>query len=196
MVLTYPLQLEYSEKLGYNVKFVIRLEGKKVSLLSILQFPDPRLKEIAKPVSIVDDQVTKTLDDMLETMYEAQGVGLAAIQVNINQRLIVMDISQERNQPIYLVNPEIIDSQGNIDWEEGCLSFPGVYAKVKRHEFIKVQYLDKSGNQQMIEGDGLLSVCIQHEIDHLNGITFFDHLSPLKQKMLKKKLQKLRDKTL
>ena len=168
-----------------------------MSLLNILQFPDKRLTLKADPVAPEDIQTIQPIvKDMFETMYEAQGVGLAAIQVNIQKRIIVMDVSRDQSQPLAIINPEIIETEGTMNWEEGCLSFPGVYAKVKRHKIIRFTYLDESGNTQEQKADGLFSVCVQHELDHLDGITFYDHLSPLKQQLLKKKLQKVRDRSL
>lgn len=167
-----------------------------MALLNILQFPDPRLKKTAEPVDVFDQEIFKLVDDMQETLYEAQGVGLAAIQVNVQKRVIVSDPSETRNQFICLINPEITEKRGSIEWDEGCLSFPGVYAKVKRAKEIDVTYYDRVGSQHSLSADGLLAVCIQHEIDHLNGITFFDYLSTLKQTMLRKKLDKNRRKAL
>ncbi len=167
-----------------------------MALLNILQFPDPRLKKKATLVDTFDQETFKLVNDMLETMYEAQGVGLAAIQVNVAKRIIVIDVSQTHNQPICLINPEIIGSREAIEWDEGCLSFPGVYAKVKRSKEIDVTFYDAMGKMHQISADGLLAICIQHELDHLNGITFYDHLSSLKQAMLRKKLDKLRRKAL
>lgn len=167
-----------------------------MALLNILQFPDPRLKKTAEIVDTFDQEIFDLVDNMLETMYEAQGVGLAAIQVNVTKKVIVCDASQERNQPLCLINPQISEKRGEIDWEEGCLSFPGVYAKVKRSKEIDVVYYDREGRLKQITADGLLAICIQHEMDHLNGITFYDHLSPLKQSLLRKKLDKVRRKAL
>lgn len=181
----------------YNREFVVELlEVKIVTLLNILQFPDPRLKLTAEPVTNINDDTRKIVEDMFETMYEAQGVGLAAIQVNVQQRIITIDISENKSNKMCLINPTITKKEGQIAWEEGCLSFPGVYAKVKRAEKIEVEYLDENGDKHELKTDGLLAVCIQHEIDHLDGITFYDHLSKIKQSMLNKKLQKLRDKQL
>jgi len=167
-----------------------------VALLNILQFPDKRLKAIASPVEHFNEELQQIIADMFETMYEAQGVGLAATQVNIQQRIIVIDTSRDRSNPLCLINPEITHQEGTLEWEEGCLSFPGVYAKVKRFAKIGINYNDQNGTQQSLEAEQLFSVCIQHEIDHLNGITFYDHLSALKQQMLKKKLKKIREKSL
>jgi peptide deformylase len=167
-----------------------------MALLPILQFPDHRLKLVAKPVEHFDANLEKTCADLLETMYETQGVGLAATQVNIQQRIIVIDTSDNQSQPYCMINPKLINAEGEIIWEEGCLSFPGVFAKVKRSANITVEYNNTKGELQTLHATELNAVCIQHEIDHLNGITFYDHLSPIKQKMLRKKLDKLRDKSL
>lgn len=168
-----------------------------MALLNILQFPDPRLKNLALPVDAFDEALTTLIDNMFETMYEIEGgVGLAAIQVNIKKRVIVIDASPKRNQPICLINPEIIERHGVVESEEGCLSFPGVYAKVQRSKEIELTFLDREGKPQHLKQDGFLSICIQHEIDHLNGITFYDHLPPVKQHMLRKKLEKLRRRAL
>lgn len=168
-----------------------------MSLLNILQFPDPRLKKVATPIDIFDDNLVTLIANMFETMYEAQGVGLAATQVNVHKRVIVMDVSTDSNQPLALINPEIIAKQDLLEWDEGCLSFPGVYAKVKRYKEIEIKYRDHHGKVQNLKANGgLLSACIQHEIDHLDGITFFDHLSQLKQALLQKKLDKNRKRAL
>lgn len=167
-----------------------------MALLNILQFPDPRLKAVAEPVDTFDQDIIQLVNNMLETMYETRGVGLAAIQVNVPKQVIVVDASDKSNQPQCLINPQILARRGEIEWEEGCLSFPGVYAKIIRSREIDVKYYDHEGRPHQISADGLLSICIQHEIDHLNGITFYDHLSPLKKNMLRKKLDKLRRKAL
>lgn len=168
-----------------------------MALLNILQFPDPRLKKIAEPVDVFDDSLLSLIHNMLETMYEAQGVGLAATQINVHKRLIVIDISPAQNQPLTLINPEIVTKLGPLEWDEGCLSFPGVYAKVKRFHDIEIEYRDDHGKlQHLTANGGLLSACIQHEIDHLDGITFFDHLSLLKRALLEKKLEKNRKRAL
>lgn len=161
--------------------------------LTILKFPDPRLKQVAVPVTEFDKSLAQISADMLETMYEAKGVGLAATQVDIQYRIITVDCSEGRDMPLTLVNPVIKESEGTIFWEEGCLSFPGVYAKVRRYERVVVSYQDISGAEQQIDTDGLLAICLQHEIDHLDGITFYDHLSPLKQKLLKGKIKLLKE---
>jgi len=165
-------------------------------LLNILQFPDPRLKKTADPVDVFDQEIFKLVDDMQETLYEAQGVGLAATQVNVHKRVIVIDVSETHNQLVCLINPEIIEKRGAVEREEGCLSFPGVYAKVKRAKEVDITYYDRLGKHHQMSADGLLAICIQHELDHLNGITFYDHLSSLKQTMLRKKLDKVRRKAL
>lgn len=162
-----------------------------VSILSILEFPDPRLRTVAKPVKEVDKALGGLVDDMFETMYEAHGVGLAATQVNIHQRIIVIDISEEKDQPVCLINPEIMDSLGEEESDEGCLSVPGIFEPVTRAETIKVKALDKRGESFELEADGLLAVCIQHEMDHLLGKLFVDYLSPLKRQRIKKKMQKM-----
>lgn len=159
-------------------------------LLSILHYPDSRLRTVAKPVEQVDDEVRKMVKDMFETMYDAPGIGLAATQIDHHQRIIVIDLSEEKNQPLCLINPEIIEKDGEIDWEEGCLSVPDYYQCVKRANHIKVRALNEQGESFELEADELLGVCIQHEIDHLNGILFVDHLSKLKQKRLLEKTKK------
>lgn len=167
-----------------------------MTLLNILQYPDPRLKKIAKPITLssIPSKVTKNIiDNMFETMYQAKGIGLAATQVDIQLQIITIDVSEHKNQPLCLINPQITNKQSvMVSHEEGCLSFPGVYATVKRYSHITIEFLEPSGHNKILQADNLLSICIQHEIDHLNGITFFDHLSPLKQKMLDRKLNKLR----
>ena len=159
-------------------------------ILNILKYPDKRLRTIAKPVVSVDETIKQQVKDMFETMYEAPGVGLAATQVNFHQRIIIIDISDQCNEPICLINPEIIEKSGEIQWEEGCLSVPDYYENVIRANDIKVQALNHHGETFDLEASEMLSVCIQHEIDHLNGILFVDHLSKLKQKRLKKKTEK------
>jgi peptide deformylase len=161
-----------------------------MAILDILHFPDTRLRNVAKPVAQVDDSVRKLIDDMLETMYQAPGIGLAAIQVNQPRRVIVVDISEERNQPLALINPEILDRQGEEEMDEGCLSVPGVYEKVQRAQRVRVRALDRDGKSFEMEVDGLLAVCIQHEIDHLDGKLFVDYLSNLKRQRIRKKLEK------
>ena len=159
-------------------------------ILDILKYPDKRLRTIAKPVVSVDEAIKQQVKDMFETMYEAPGIGLAATQVNFHQRIIVIDVSDQCNEPICLINPEIIEKSGEIQWEEGCLSVPDYYENVIRANDIKVQSLNQHGETFEVEASEMLSVCIQHEIDHLDGILFVDHLSKLKQKRLKKKTEK------
>jgi len=159
-------------------------------ILDILKYPDKRLRTIAKPVVSVDETIRQQVKDMFETMYEAPGIGLAATQVNFHQRIIVIDISDQCNEPICLINPEVIEKSGEIQWEEGCLSVPDYYENVIRANDIKVQSLNQHGETFELEASEMLSVCIQHEIDHLDGILFIDHLSKLKQKRLKKKNEK------
>ena len=159
-------------------------------ILEILKYPDKRLRTVAKPVENVNSEIKKQVKDMFETMYDAPGIGLSATQVNFHQRLIVVDVSEECNEPICLINPEIIEKNGEIEWEEGCLSVPNYYESVKRANEIKVSALNELGQSFEIEASEMLAVCIQHEMDHLNGILFVDHLSKLKQKRLKKKAEK------
>ena len=161
-----------------------------MALLDILIYPDSRLHNKAKPVAQVDSRIQKLIDDMSETMYTAPGIGLAAPQVNVPERIIVVDISDKKDSLLAMVNPEIISSEGEDEHEEGCLSVPGVYAPVKRYKKIRVQALDKDGNSFELDAEGLLGVCIQHEIDHLDGKVFVDYLSHLKQDRIKKKMQK------
>ena len=161
-----------------------------MAILEILHCPDARLRNRAKPVAQVDDSVRKLIDDMLETMYQAPGIGLAAVQVNQPRRVIVVDISEDRNQPLALVNPEIVEKHGEEQMEEGCLSVPGVYEPVQRAERVRVRALDRDGKSIEMEADGLLAVCIQHEIDHLDGKLFVDYLSNLKRQRIRKKIEK------
>ena len=161
-----------------------------MAILKILHYPDPRLRTVAKPVSRVDDTVRRLLDDMLETMYSAPGIGLAATQVNVDRRIVVIDISEEKNQPLYLINPVIIELEGIEEMDEGCLSVPGVFETVQRADRVKMQALDREGRPFELLADGLLAVCIQHEIDHLDGKLFVDYLSQLKQKRIRKRLEK------
>ncbi len=161
-----------------------------MAILDILHFPDARLRNTAKPVGQVDDSVRKLIDAMFETMYEAPGIGLAAIQVNQPRRVIVVDISEERNQPLALVNPVVAERFGEEQMEEGCLSVPGIYEPVTRAERIRVTALDRDGKPLDFQADGLLAVCIQHEIDHLDGKLFVDYLSNLKRQRIRKKLEK------
>jgi peptide deformylase len=160
--------------------------------LPILEFPDPRLRTRAEPVAQVDDSLRRLIDDMFETMYAAPGIGLAATQVNVHKRLLVIDISEKRDQPLVLINPEILLREGVEETEEGCLSVPGVYDKVTRADSIRVRALDRNGKQIEMNADGLLAVCIQHEMDHLEGKLFVDYLSELKRTRIRKKLDKER----
>lgn len=162
-----------------------------MSILTILEFPDERLRKKAVPVKTVDSDVKKLVDDMLETMYHAKGVGLAATQVNVHQRIVVIDISEEKDKPLCLINPEIIAKDGIEESEEGCLSVPGFFEKVRRAERIKVKALNKEGQPFEFEADDLLAVCVQHELDHLEGKLFVDYLSSLKRQRIKKKLEKI-----
>ena len=159
-------------------------------ILNILEYPDERLRTIAKPVVSVDETIKQQVRDMFETMYEAPGIGLAATQVNFHQRIIVIDISVQRNEPICLINPEIIEKSGEIQSEEGCLSVPDYSAKIIRANDIKVLALNLDGETSDCDAGEALSICIQHEIDHLDGILFVDYLSKLKQKRLEKKTVK------
>ena len=162
-----------------------------MALLNILCYPDPRLHKVAKPITEFDDKLRALVADMLETMYESQGVGLAATQVDVHQRLVVMDTSEERNQPLVLINPEITwASEERVKGEEGCLSVPGIYDGVERATQVKVKALDEHGHERTIEADGLLAVCIQHELDHLMGKVFVEYLSPLKRNRIKTKMLK------
>ena len=161
-----------------------------MSQLPILTYPDERLRTIAKPIAEVDDAIRATIDDMFETMYESEGVGLAATQVNVHKRLFVADCSAEQDEPLVFINPEITERDGEFTNEEGCLSFPGVYAKVERAGKVTVKALDRNGQTFTKTAEGLLAICIQHEIDHLNGKLFVDYLSPLKRDRIRKKLEK------
>ncbi len=160
--------------------------------LEILEFPDPRLRTVAKPVETVDDALRKLIDDMIETMYEASGIGLAASQVNVHKRVLVIDISETRDQPQVFINPEITPLTEELaPYEEGCLSVPGFYEKVERPSRVRIKALDRNGEPFELETDGLLATCIQHEIDHLDGKLFVDYVSRLKRDRIKKKLQKV-----
>ncbi|MDZ4349760.1 MAG: peptide deformylase [Xanthomonadaceae bacterium] len=160
--------------------------------LTILEFPDPRLRTRAVPVEHVDDDLRQLIRDMFETMYEAPGIGLAASQIDVHRRFLVCDVSEEKNRPLVFINPEILDREGSETCQEGCLSIPGIYADVSRAERILVRALDADGKLFEMDADGLLAVCIQHEIDHLDGKLFVDYLSPLKREMVKRKLAKQR----
>jgi peptide deformylase len=159
--------------------------------LDILEFPDPRLRTKARPVETVDDAMRSLIDDMFETMYAAPGVGLAATQVNVHQQLIVIDVSEEKDQPLVFINPqiEVLDSD-TCDYDEGCLSVPGFYETVTRAAHIRVRALDRQGRPFELQPEGLLAVCIQHEVDHLNGKLFVDYVSALKRQRIRDKLEK------
>ncbi|MEK0432291.1 MAG: hypothetical protein RL700_498, partial [Pseudomonadota bacterium] len=162
-----------------------------MALLPILSYPDPRLHTVAKPVAVVDERIRALAADMLETMYDAKGVGLAATQVNVHERMLVLDVSEERNQPQVLINPELVwASEDRVKNEEGCLSVPGIFDGVERPARVKVQALNEQGESITLEADGLLSICIQHEMDHLMGKVFVEYLSVLKRMRIKSKLLK------
>ena len=162
-----------------------------MSLLPVLTFPDDRLRTIAQPVDKVDAEIQQIVDDMLETMYHEEGVGLAATQVNIHRRIVVIDTSSTRDQPMVLINPEITATSGDDGIEEGCLSVPGSRAYIPRAAEVSVTALDRDGQSYHFEANGLLAICVQHELDHLNGKLFVDYLSPLKRQRIKQKLEKL-----
>jgi peptide deformylase len=166
------------------------MSNPKMALLDVLHFPDPRLRKKALPVDAVDDSIRALAADMLETMYQEGGIGLAATQVNIQKRVVVIDLSEQRNEPIYLINPEIISAEGTEQMQEGCLSVPDYFDLVERAEKVRFRYQNLEGEVVEVDADGLLAVCIQHEIDHLNGKLFIDYLSPLKRQRLQKKLEK------
>ena len=161
-----------------------------MALLPVLHYPDPRLRTRAKPVDAVDDDIRRLIDDLLETMYDAPGIGLAATQVNVHKRVLVVDVSENHDHPHAFVNPVIEFAEGTQEREEGCLSVPGFYEPVERAEQIRVVALDRQGNPFTLEAEGLLAVCIQHECDHLDGKLFVDYLSSLKRQRIKKKLRK------
>ncbi len=161
-----------------------------MAIRDILHYPDPRLRNRAQAVERVDDAVRRLVDDMLETMYAAPGIGLAAIQVNVPKRVITIDISEHGDQPLCLINPEILELTGSIETEEGCLSLPGIYESVERADAIRARGLDRDGQAVEFEAEGLLAVCVQHEIDHLDGKLFVDYLSQLKRQRIRKKAHK------
>ncbi|MBD1581890.1 peptide deformylase [Pseudoalteromonas sp. S16_S37] len=158
--------------------------------LEVLRFPDERLRAVAQPVVEVNDEIRQIVKDMLETMYDENGIGLAATQVNIHQRIVVIDVSEERDEPLVLINPEIVRKEGSTTSEEGCLSVPHSWAKVDRAEEITVKALNENGEEYSYDADGLLAICTQHELDHLMGKLFIDYLSPLKRQRIRKKLEK------
>ncbi|MCF6767856.1 peptide deformylase [Thiotrichales bacterium 19S11-10] len=160
--------------------------------LEVLKYPNPFLKKKVNPIDINQIKTFETvISDMIETMYHAKGIGLAATQVGIDARIFVMDLSDNSSDPVVFINPEIIKTEGEVTYEEGCLSFPGIFTKVKRAEKVTVSAYDRNGERFEIDAHGLQAICIQHETDHLNGITFFDHLSPLKRQLAEKKFNKL-----
>ena len=167
-----------------------------MAILQILRYPDPRLHKVAKPVTVVDEEIRKLARNMAETMYAAPGVGLAATQVDVHKQLIVIDLSETRDQLMVLINPQILESRGKSDCEEGCLSVPGIFEKVERAEWVKVRALDVNGKLFTLEATGMLSVCIQHEMDHLKGKVFVEYLSRLKQNRILGKLKKQQRQTL
>lgn len=177
-----------------TVVYTILLEfhHKAMTIRTILEFPDPRLRKVAAPVSKVDRRIQRLLGDMFEIMYEAKGIGLAATQIDVHERIVVMDVSEQRDSPLVFINPEVeVIGDGELEYDEGCLSVPGFYETVSRPDCIRVRALDKDGEMFELEPDGLLAVCIQHELDHLNGKLFVDYLSALKRQRIKKKLEKL-----
>jgi len=167
------------------------MKADSMALLNILEFPDPRLRTIAAPVSKVTASVRQLIADLLETMYHAPGIGLAATQVDVHKRLLVIDISEDRDQPLVLINPEVTILDDTLDdYDEGCLSVPGFYETVRRPQHVSVTALDRKGEPLTMECQGLLAICVQHEIDHLNGKLFVDYLSSLKRSRIRKKLEK------
>ena len=158
--------------------------------LQVLHYPDPRLRNRARPVEKVDDSVRRLVDDMFETMYEAPGIGLAAVQVNVPRRVVTIDVSEQRNEGLCLINPTILAREGEQETEEGCLSVPGVYDSVPRSRWVRARALDRNGEPFEIEAEGLLAVCVQHELDHLEGRLFVDYLSRLKRQRLHKRAAK------
>lgn len=163
-----------------------------MAILDILRYPDHRLRRKAQPVEQVDDEIRRLAEDMLETMYDAPGIGLAATQVNVQKQVLVIDVSENQNEPRVYINPEILERDGETVSEEGCLSVPGIFAEVKRATRVKVRALDRDGNSFEETLEGLLAVCIQHEMDHLDGILFVDYLSELKRRRVRKRLEKER----
>ncbi len=162
-----------------------------MSIRTVLEFPDRRLRTKAKEVTVFDQTIKTLVKDMTETMYEAKGVGLAATQIDVHQRVIVIDVSEEKNEPLCLINPEIVEKEGIEESEEGCLSVPGFFENIKRADHVKIRAQDKEGKSFELETGELLSVCIQHEMDHLDGKLFVDYLSPLKRRRIKAKLDKI-----
>lgn len=163
-----------------------------MALLNVLTFPDDRLRTVAKPVEQVTPEIQKIVDDMLETMYDEEGIGLAATQVDIHQRIVVIDVSDDRNEPMVLINPEILDKRGEDGIEEGCLSIPGARALVPRAAEVTVKALNRDGEEYQFDAEDLLAICVQHELDHLEGKLFVDYLSPLKRQRIKQKMEKIK----
>jgi len=163
-----------------------------MSRLTILEYPDPRLRTKAQAITTFDAVLQRLIDDMFESMYEAPGIGLAATQVNVHKQLLVLDVSEEKDAPMVLINPKIVATEGSQTYQEGCLSVPGIFADVERAELITVESVDRHGAVQNFQAEGLLAVCIQHEMDHLAGKLFVDYLSPLKRELVRKKLAKQR----
>ncbi|KKO45981.1 peptide deformylase [Arsukibacterium ikkense] len=161
-----------------------------MTVLKVLHFPDERLRTVAKPVTAVTPEIKQLVNDMLDTMYDENGIGLAATQVDVHVRVVVIDLSEDRNEPLVLINPEITERDGNTSYEEGCLSVPQNYASVERAATVKVKALDRDGQPFELTADGLLAICLQHELDHLLGKLFIDYLSPLKRERIRKKLEK------
>jgi peptide deformylase len=176
---------------SYRIPDSKTITEKCVALLPILEFPDERLRKKAVIIKTVDKKITQLVDDMTETMYDASGVGLAATQINRHVCLIVIDISEEKNSPLCLINPEIIEKKGNKKSEEGCLSVPNFFENIDRAEYVIIKALDRVGKPYTLEADALLAICIQHEMDHLEGKLFVDYLSPLKRQRIKTKLEKI-----
>ncbi|BAW81016.1 peptide deformylase [Candidatus Nitrosoglobus terrae] len=163
-----------------------------MAILNILHYPDPRLRQKAQPVTVIDSSIKKLVDNMLETMYQAPGIGLAATQVNITKQVVVIDISEDKSSPLILINPEITARQGTVESEEGCLSVPEIFEPVTRAAEITVHYLDYNGQEREAQAQNLLAACIQHELDHLTGKLFIDYLSNLKRNRIRKKMEKRR----
>ncbi|USD37593.1 MULTISPECIES: peptide deformylase [Ferrimonas] len=161
-----------------------------MAIMEVLRFPDERLRTVAKPVTEFDDSLQQLIDDMLDTMYEEKGIGLAATQVDRHVQVIVMDHSEDKSKPMVFINPSLSNQQGSFSNEEGCLSVPGIYAKVDRHETVTITAQDRNGDTFTQDADELLSICIQHEMDHLAGKLFVDYLSPLKRQRIRQKLEK------
>ena len=187
-MMTTPLRRTRPRPGGVAAKSIIAA----VAQLDLLLHPDPRLRNIAAPVKVVDHDVRRLVDDLLETMYARRGIGLAAVQVGVAKRIIVADVSPERNTPVALVNPRVAERHDQAEFEEGCLSVPGVYETVSRSARVRVEGLDRAGKSVTIEAEGVLAACLQHEIDHLDGRLFVDYLSRLKQQRIRKRAAKRR----